>query len=150
MLPGQLVGVALRKRFIEDEVREAIAAGAGQVLVVGAGFDTLGLRLAPELPDVTFVEVDHPATHGVKRNAVEAVGEVPSNLHLVAADLRQEALGKVLDVTETWSSDASSVVVAEGLLMYLAEIEVVALFDEIRRATGPDSRVVLTYGPAQE
>lgn len=42
--------------------KAAIEQGARQVLVLGAGFDTLCLRLAPQYPHVRFFEVDHPAS----------------------------------------------------------------------------------------
>ncbi len=145
MMPGQLVGLTLRKRYVEDEVRDALAAGARQVLVVGAGFDTLALRLAPQYSEVTFLELDHPATHGAKKRAVEAGGAVPSNLRLVAADLTRESLEDVLGACDLWSGEASSVIVAEGLLMYLAESDVIGFFETFRRATGPDSRVVFSF-----
>ena len=49
-MPGQSVYLALRKRFFDDEVRDAIGSGATQVLAIGAGFDTLCARLAGEHP----------------------------------------------------------------------------------------------------
>jgi O-methyltransferase involved in polyketide biosynthesis len=49
--PGIVRHWMLRKRWIESRVRARIAAGASQVVVLGAGLDTLGVRLASELPD---------------------------------------------------------------------------------------------------
>src|SRR5262249_2666543 len=43
-LGGHPSHFGLRKRFVDDEVRSALATDARQVLVVGAGFDTLALR----------------------------------------------------------------------------------------------------------
>ena len=62
MLPGQFEAFGHRKAFFEGQVRDAIDAGAKQVLVLGAGYDMIGWRLAPEFPDVQFFEIDHPAT----------------------------------------------------------------------------------------
>ena len=62
MMPGQFEAFAHRKAFCEKQVREGIAAGATQILVLGAGYDTLGWRLASEFPGVRFHEIDHPAT----------------------------------------------------------------------------------------
>jgi hypothetical protein len=53
-VPSQSLIIGLRKRFIDDETRAALAGGSRQVLVVGAGLDTLCWRLAPEHPDVTL------------------------------------------------------------------------------------------------
>ena len=62
MMPGQFEAFAHRKAFCERQVRKGIEAGASQVLVLGAGYDTLGWRLAPEFAEVNFFEIDHPAT----------------------------------------------------------------------------------------
>ena len=69
--PGIVRHWMLRKRWIESRVRAKIAAGASQVVVLGAGLDTLGVRLASERPDLRVVEIDHPATLAVKRSVVE-------------------------------------------------------------------------------
>lgn len=66
MMPGQFVAFAHRKAFCERQVREGIGAGASQVLVLGAGYDTMGWRLAPEFSGVSFFEIDHPATARLK------------------------------------------------------------------------------------
>ena len=62
MLPGQFEAFGHRKAFCERQVRDGISGGATQVLVLGAGYDTLSWRLAPEFPKVNFFEIDHPAT----------------------------------------------------------------------------------------
>ncbi len=61
LLPGQFEAFAYRKAFCEREVRDGIDQGVSQILVLGAGYDTLGWRLAPEFPRVTCFELDHPA-----------------------------------------------------------------------------------------
>ena len=73
MMPGQFEAFAHRKAFCEHQVREVIRAGAGQVLVLGAGYDTLGWRLAPEFPGVDFFEIDQPATAVPKAKGVAAL-----------------------------------------------------------------------------
>ena len=50
MLPGQFEALAHRKAFCELQVRKGIGAGAIQILVLGAGYDTMGGRLAPARP----------------------------------------------------------------------------------------------------
>jgi methyltransferase (TIGR00027 family) len=143
-MPGGSLSVVLRKRFFDDEIRAAIGEGATQVLVVGAGFDTLALRLAPGLPKVTFVEVDYPATHEVKRTAVEAIGCDRPNLHLIGADLASERLEDILAASKVWRPDGASVVLAEGVLMYLDRSAVSTFLESVQRSTGRDSRLLFT------
>ncbi len=147
MAPGQLEIVGLRKRLVEDEVRAAIADGITQVLIVGAGYDTLTLRLGPEYEQASFFELDHPATQRKKNEAIERIaGGVPRpNLHMVPADLSREKLGEVLRSTGAWSPGKDSIVVAEGVLMYLDEADVVKFFEELRRCTGPGTRVIFSH-----
>jgi methyltransferase (TIGR00027 family) len=142
---GQFLHAAIRKCFMDAETRDAIAAGARQVLVVGAGLDTLALRLAPEFPDVTFVEIDHPATQGLKRKAVEKIGGAAGNLRFLGVDLAKKSLREALAGLDAWQQDATSVVVAEGLLMYLREAAVRAFFDGVRESSGPGSRVAFSH-----
>jgi methyltransferase (TIGR00027 family) len=145
MVPGQILHLALRKRFLDEEIRALIARGTEQVLVVGGGFDTLCIRLAEQFPDTTFLELDHPVTHRAKRDAVEDLGGARDNLHLHGVDLSTTALDEALRSIEAWRPGARSAVVAEGVLMYVEPEAVAKFLDATRRCTGPDSRLLFTY-----
>lgn len=144
LLAGQSTHVALRKRVLDDETRAAIEAGAVQVLVVGAGFDTLAFRLARAHRHVRFVEIDHPATQSLKRHALDLLGDLPPNLQLQPADLGATPLPEVLDELG-WDRRARSVVVAEGVLMYLGEHEVADFLRGVASRMVPGSRLLGTY-----
>jgi O-methyltransferase involved in polyketide biosynthesis len=62
MLPGQFEAFAHQKAFCEHQVREGIGSGATQILVLGACYDTMGWRLAPEFTGVSFFEIYHSST----------------------------------------------------------------------------------------
>jgi methyltransferase (TIGR00027 family) len=144
-MPGVFEGIGERKIFINDKILSAIETGAKQVLVVGAGFDTLCLRLAPQFPEVQFFEVDHPATSAAKAKGVRQEGQ-PANLTLLAADLNKESLSALLLKNESWLGDAISAVVAEGLFLYLNEEDVLHLFKEVAVCTGVGTRFVFSHG----
>jgi len=144
MMPGQFEAFAHRKAFCERQVRKGIEAGARQVLVLGAGYDTLGWRLAPEFPGVGFFEIDHPATARVKARAIEAMG-TRSNLRLLAEDLGERRLVDVLKDAQDWAGGAPAVIVAEGLLMYLPPRAVGELLRQCVEVCGPGSRLAFTY-----
>lgn len=146
---GQLLWFGVRKRWMADQVASAIADGAGQLLVVGAGFDPLAAMVAAAHPQVLCVEVDAPSTAAPKRVAVEGAGLSRPNHHVVAVDLAQRPLAEALAATP-WRADARSVVVAEGLLMYLAPSDVVALLAAVRAGTGAGSRVAFSSVDADE
>ncbi|MCY1075322.1 class I SAM-dependent methyltransferase [Archangium lansingense] len=143
-VPGQVLCVGLRKRFMDDETRAALAEGKRQVLVVGAGLDTLCWRLAKEYPEVTFIELDHPASQAMKREALEGLGPLPPNLHLVGVDLARTSLEEALSQLAAWQKETPSVVIAEAVLMYLKEAHVSTFLEAVYRSTGPGSRLLCT------
>ncbi|WP_151524851.1 class I SAM-dependent methyltransferase [Serinicoccus kebangsaanensis] len=114
-LPGIQRHYAARKRYIDDAARAFLSDPGGQLVVVGAGLDTLALRIARELPDVRCVELDHPATSAVKQRALG--GDVPSNLDLLPLQLGEGSLAQVRGLDRT----LPTFVVVEGLTMYLSE-----------------------------
>jgi len=67
MIPGLTIHYVLRKKAIEKFTRSALKNGAQQIINLGAGFDSLAYRLAIEYPEVNSIEIDHPATHQVKK-----------------------------------------------------------------------------------
>lgn len=144
MMPGQFEAFAHRKAFCERQVREGIESEAGQVLVLGAGYDTLGWRLAPEYPEVKFFEIDHPATISLKTKGIEAMGQ-RDNHYLIAEDLNERQLIDVLRTNAVWDSTVPSVIVAEGLLMYLPLDAVGVLFEQCAEISGAGSRIAFTY-----
>lgn len=119
------------RTFLADAIQgSAQSRHAPRVVVVGAGLDTLCFRLAPEYPQAQFIEVDHPATQGLKRKALHqleqggcaALSESlhPENLHLVSADLRRLPLSEALAAQGyVVGSDSPTFVILEGLFMYL-------------------------------
>jgi methyltransferase (TIGR00027 family) len=148
VIPGISLHYAVRKRFLEEAVRQALAAGASQLVVLGAGLDTLALRLHREYPQVLFVECDHPATQAVKRRALARWGEldpVDSNLVLVTLDLARTRPQEVLAALTQYREKADTFFLAEGLTMYLQPGEMDSLFAFARDHAGPGSRFAFTF-----
>ncbi len=146
MLPGQFEAFAHRKAFCERQVRDGIGAGATQILVLGAGYDTMGWRLGPEFSGVNFFEIDHPATARLKARGIEAMGQ-RENLCLISEDLSKRKLVDVLAAKESWDQSAKTVIIAEGLVMYLPPEAVRGLFCQAAEITGVGSRIAFSYIP---
>ncbi len=136
LIPGITLNYVLRKRFIEEQVCSAIDDGITQIVNIGAGFDTLAWRLSRRFSPVNFIEIDHPATSAEKRSAVAAVSESMPNLHFVAADLSHETIESALNSCAGFDSGRKTLYICEGVLMYLEEPRVIALFDAFRSLTG--------------
>ena len=140
-MPGIIPHFWQRKRWIEQRCRSAIAEGFERVIVLGAGFDTLGMRLGQEFAQLTVVEIDHPATQAAKRRALaHGAMPLPTNLELVALDLDGAPLPDAVR-----ADGRATLVIAEGLLMYLPPMEIDRLFDALHGLPVERLRIVFSY-----
>jgi len=128
-LPGIQWHYLLRKQCLQQWAIQAHAHGFEQILILGAGFDGLGLSFAHCL-NLSVVELDHPATQASKRLAMNLVSAPSSNLHLHPIDLEKGRLRHVLRSTEL-RRDVPTLVIAEGLLMYLPQRRCLSLACEL-------------------
>ena len=136
LLPGILLHWLARKRLLDALAREAIDAGCGQIVVLGAGLDTLAWRFRNA--GICF-ELDYPATQSIKRRAF---ADGPT---LVRADLLHESVAEALRGESRFATDRPTLFIAEGLLMYLPPTRVAALFRDIATLAAPGSRFAFTF-----
>ena len=144
ILPGQFEAFGYRKAFCERQVRDGVNTGATQILVFGAGYDTMAWRLTPEFASVNFFEIDHPSTARLKARGIKAMGQ-RDNLCLIPEDLAKRKLRDVLEANASWDQTAQTVIIAEGLLMYLSPEAVQDLFGQCAAIVGCGSRMAFTY-----
>ncbi len=119
MLPGINAHYAWRKRRIRAWAEQACANGTRQVLILGAGFDGLGAELADGAARPRVHEVDLAPTIALKRHALASLGFAQPRLHFVACDLAQAALPAALAGAPQFDPAAATLVIAEGVAMYL-------------------------------
>jgi len=111
----------IRTRFIDAALERAVAGGATQLVILGAGFDSHAYRCRQLLEHVRVFEVDRAATQALKRERVrEALGEVPPNLTYVAIDVQHEDLGDVLS-RHGHDRAQRTFFIMEGVTMYVEE-----------------------------
>ena len=142
-LPGIILHYLARKRHLDALAQEAIAAGCRQLVVLGAGFDTVAMRMYRSHPQLSCFEIDHPATQSTKRRACG------DGLILISADLSDESPAKALSAEARFDRNAPTLFVAEGLLMYLPEARVEALLRELAELSAPGSRFAFTFMEAR-
>jgi methyltransferase (TIGR00027 family) len=88
--------IAARSRIAEDALTIAAGNGATQLVVLGAGLDTLAYR-TPAASRLRIFEIDHPATQAWKRQCLlKASIEVPNTLSFVPVDFERETLADAL------------------------------------------------------
>ena len=141
--PGARTAGVARTRFIDDALGEALAAGARQVLILGAGFDARALRIRA-LAGVPVFEVDLPETSRAKRERLLRRGPLPANVRYVEADLAREPLADVL-AAAGFDSAAPSFAVWEGVTNYLTAEAVDATLRALAKRCAPGSRILFTY-----
>src|ERR1051326_5208581 len=145
LLPGIQAHYLVRKRGIEDITRAALQEGIRQVVVLGAGFDSLCWRLHTEYGTTLFCEVDHPNTQRVKRQVLERRALLRPNLWFLPANFTRPDLEMDLRVSPRFHSRLPTLFVMEGLLMYLSPAEVIRLFRTLRLLSSPQSRIAFTF-----
>jgi methyltransferase (TIGR00027 family) len=64
--------IAVRSRYAEDELAQAVHRGVRQYVVLGAGLDTFAYRNPHAAAGLRVFEVDHPATQEWKRERLRA------------------------------------------------------------------------------
>lgn len=87
--------MAVRSRYVEDQLAAAVAQGLTQYVVLGAGLDTFAWR--NPFPGLRVLEVDFPATQEWKRTMLSAAGlGLPENLTFVPLDFEHHTLAEGL------------------------------------------------------
>ena len=135
--------MALRTTAIDDAVRGAIADGAKQLVILGAGYDGRAWRLQ-ELTGVRIYEVEHPATQGEKRALLSELPPPNGAMTFVPIDFERESLGAVLEraghdcvVPTCW--------IWEGVVMYLTHDVMRATLTKIAERSAPGSTLIVNY-----
>jgi methyltransferase (TIGR00027 family) len=137
-VPGTTRHLLCRKVWFFAQAERFLAEGHSQVVILGAGLDPLGVRLCRRFPHARVVEVDREASMAVKR---EVFAHVP-NLRCVTTE---EA--PVEEDLESLGCNPSrpTLVLAEGLLMYLNPAAVAGVFERLAASTRAPLRFAFSY-----
>lgn len=139
--PGFIQHIARRKAWIERACRAAVGEGYQRVVIVGAGFDTLGPRLAIEAM-AEVIELDHPATQQAKASALGSESRrLPT---MIPIDLASQSPGKVVGAHGDDGARRTFMII-EGVLMYLPLDRVEHLLDDLAVMPCAGLRVAMTF-----
>lgn len=134
--------VALRTRAIDDALREALGAGATELVLLGAGLDDRGGRL-PELAGARVFEVDHPDMQRYKRERLASAGRGDDRT-FVAVDFERDRLVDALPASG-FDRAATSFWIWEGVTVYLTPDAISATLAAVRSLSASGSRIAITY-----
>ncbi|HEX7838086.1 MAG TPA: SAM-dependent methyltransferase [Kofleriaceae bacterium] len=140
-----IVYMQVRTRLIDDAVRDFVAGGGHQIVLLGAGYDCRALRL-PELAGAQVLEVDHPATQAHKRSVLERLGAA-SPARYLAWDFETHPMDDLPSALADAGHDAAAptLTIWEGVTMYLTEVAIDASLRAIASWSAPGSALALTY-----
>ncbi len=134
--------IAARTRFYDTAVNQALDAGIRQAAILGAGYDSRAWRLGRE--GVIFFEVDHPDVQGDKRQRSPADGP-----RYVSVDLATDSLSEAL-LAAGFRPQDRSVILCEGLTMYLTERSVARLLGDMAALAASTSRLAIDFAAGAE
>lgn len=135
--------IAVRTRFFDDFFAAASQAGIRQAVILAAGLDTRGYRLAWPKGAVVF-EVDQPQVIDFKTATLDTLGAVPTAARrTVAVDLRDDWPTALREAG--FDPAQPTAWIAEGLLPYLPPDAQDRLFDHITALSARGSRLATEH-----
>lgn len=149
--PGYIVHIAMRKLMIQQQIEKDIKNGVRQVLILGGGYDINSLYLSDKYHDVHFFELDLPITQKYKLLSLDRSNisiNKNKNMHYIECDLSKDDLYTILS-SHNYQFQHPSIVVAEGLTMYLEKTDVEKFLNILReKIMSHDSKLIISFSPS--
>ena len=138
--------IAIRSRYAEDRLGDAVRRGVRQYVILGAGLDSFAYRNPHPAADLRIYEVDHPDTQARKRQRLGAAGiACPASLTFVPADFERQTLA---DAMQRGGFDPCQPAFVSwlGVIVYLARDVVLGTLG-YAASLAPGSEIVFDYLP---
>lgn len=124
------VNVRLRTRYLDDKLDEQLADGCRQVVILGAGLDTRGVRKRAE--GVAYFEIDDPSTVNFKQARLAAEG-FDAPITFIAANYVAAGVIPLLEA-HGFDFDLPSFFIWEGNTMYLTEAAALKVLRDLKQS----------------
>jgi len=132
-VPGLHEHLISRTRFIDEQVKNSVAAGAEQHVILGAGYDMRAYRLG--LPSsLKIFEVDQAEVQSRKRAKLPKKFPNSENVTYVSIDFNSQSLSKQL-LAAGFDQNKSTVFTLEGVSQYITKDAVTATVKELAELT---------------
>jgi O-methyltransferase involved in polyketide biosynthesis len=127
-----------RHRIIDSILDDLVRGGVSQVVEVACGMSPRGWRFTERFGErLTYIEADLPGMAQRKREALARMGSLTDRHRVADLDvLQQGGPGSLEALVETLDPAEGLVIVTEGLLTYLDDDTVDALWDRLATALG--------------
>jgi methyltransferase (TIGR00027 family) len=134
--------IAERTSFFDDQLLAACERGAGQVVILGAGYDGRSLRFRQ--PGVAFFEVDHPDTQADKRRRLADLDVYATDVRWVELDIGHDRADTVL-ATSGHEPSVPTHFMCEGVTPYVPITVLRELLSSLRSCAAPGSTVAIDF-----
>lgn len=140
-----IIAIFVRARFCEDLVQEAIESGIDQYVILGAGYDSFGMRRTDLNTRVTVFEVDQLATQTVKLQRMEHRGiSNPTNVRYVAVDFNKDDMFERL-IESGYDKSKPTVFSWFGVTYYLPTSTLKQMLNQISTTCAPGSSILFDF-----
>ncbi len=119
-VPGSYGFTIARTRHFDEILLAECRAGAEQVVLLGAGYDSRPFRFREALRSVRVFELDHPGTQARKRKMLCQTNEpIPKNLTFIPVDFTRHPLSEALE-KYGFMLNKKTIFLWEGVSYYLS------------------------------
>jgi methyltransferase (TIGR00027 family) len=140
---------AMRSRFAEDRLADAVARGVRQYVLIGAGLDTFPWRQPAFAQDIQIFAADHPASLAWVQGRLRHHGfGRPTNLTYVPVDLDKRDFADQL-IACGFDLSIPSFCSMLGVTQYLDPITVGAVLEFVA-SLEPESEIVASFVPPDD
>ena len=134
--------VLARAAWWEQELRRELTMGLKQVLLLGAGLESLPCRQTAEMERMSFYEVDTPAVLAEKEKCLREVGiTTPRNVYRVGVDLAEDWEKTLLEMTP-FATEQRTLTALLGVVYYLPRAAMEALLKRLAAITSQGSSLL--------
>jgi len=146
---GMRGSIALRSRYAEDCLADAVARGTRQYVLLGAGLDTYSCRNPHASAGLQVYEVDHPATQREKRRRLQAAGiALQPGTRFVPVDFETQTLRAVL-ASSGFRFDQPAFFSMLGVSIYITDEAMMSTLRTVA-ACAAGSEIVFSFSVPEE
>ena len=148
LLPGDLMHIILRKYYLSGWVNRLKQSGYEQMLVLGAGFDHLGvLNVSAEF---RCLELDTRKMMRTKQDFLNSHRYDHSNLRLKGAFFTRDDLYDLLKEQSLLAAEEKTIIIAEGFFDYFRQSAGAQILGDVDRYFENDITLLSTIFSLQE
>jgi len=145
--PAIRKAIVLRARYMDDYTKKCLADGFGQVVLLGAGYDSRYLRI-DECRHIRVFELDLESTQMIKKALTRRLlGKLPDNVTYVSLDFSKDSISHKLPAAG-FQRQTKTLFIWEGVTLFLNQEIITETLGRIAEL-GPHHRVTFDFVPPE-